>query len=342
MLGFPGTKDKERPQKVLVIGASAGGLNAVKELIAQVDRDFPVPVLVVLHISPDISSDVFLNVLNRSCTLKCMIPKDGDALRAGYLYLAPADHHMMIGSDQKILISKGAPENRSRPSIDPLFRSAALAFGNGVVSLLLSGYLDDGTAGMQVIKRCGGLCIVQDPDDAEFPDMPRNALSNVEVDHVVPLKDMGVLLRGLLDQDLGDPPPIPEDIMIEGRIAERVASDLASVNALGDQVPFNCPGCGGVLWQVKTDPLLRFRCHTGHAYTSTTLLSEQNKKIEETMWVALRMFEERRNLLTTMADQNKGLGMRIAMERAKESQMHIDRIRTMLTTTQLSINDAAV
>lgn len=238
----------------------------------------------------------------------------------------------MIDQDRKILVTKGAQENRSRPAIDPLFRSAAVAFGNGVIAILLTGYLDDGTAGMKVIKRCGGVCIVQDPKDAEYPDMPKNALRQVKVDHCLPLAEIGAMLYQLIPKKLGKKVPIPKDILIEAKIAERVLSDLSSVNALGKQVPFNCPGCGGVLWKIDKDGSLRFRCHTGHAYTSASLLAEQTGKIEETMWTALRMFEERKNLLTEMGHGLKNAGSKSALERAKMSQVHIDRIRTILKT----------
>lgn len=231
-------------------------------------------------------------------------------------------------------MTKGAHENRSRPAIDPLFRTAAVAFGPGVIGILLTGYLDDGTAGMKAIQRCGGTCIVQDPEDAEYPDMPRNALNNVNVDYCVPISEMGAILETIISKKLPKRQAVPEDILIEAKIAERVLSDLPSVNKLGVQVPFNCPGCGGVLWQVGMDSELRFRCHTGHAYTAAYLLAEQTNKLEETMWTALRMFEERKNLLTEMARGQKGVGSETALERAEMSQVHIDRIRAILTTTE--------
>ncbi len=246
---------------------------------------------------------------------------------------------MMIGEDLKLLVTKGAHENRSRPAIDPLFRSAALSFGTGVIGIVLTGYLDDGTAGMKAIKKCGGTCIVQDPEEAEYPDMPKNVMNNVKVDYCLPIAQMGALLYKLVPQKLRKSKPVPKDVLIEAKIAERVLSDLASVNKVGDQVPFNCPGCGGVLWKVGKDKSARFRCHTGHAYTAASLLAEQTKKIEETMWTALRMFEERKNLLTEMAEGKKGVGSKSALERAKMSQVHIDRIRAILKTANVESED---
>lgn len=333
------TENPEKISQVVVIGTSAGGLSALKELISQLSKTFPLPVLVVRHISPDATGNVLLDGLNKLNTVKCQHAKSGNNLKPGNLYLAPSDHHLLIGENLKMLVTKGAHENRSRPAIDPLFRSAAVAFGSGVIGILLTGYLDDGTAGMKAIKRCGGTCIVQDPDEAEYPDMPRNALNNVKVDYCLPIAEMGALLLKIIPRKLRARKPVPEDVLIEAKIAERVLSDLSSVNKLGEQVPFNCPGCGGVLWKVGKDGGLRFRCHTGHSYTAAYLLAEQTNKIEETMWTALRMFEEHKNLLTEMARGKNGVGSQTALERAKVSQVHIDRIRAILKTAENESGD---
>jgi two-component system, chemotaxis family, protein-glutamate methylesterase/glutaminase len=325
--------------KIVVIGTSAGGLDALRKLIGQLHNDFPVPVLVVRHISADATGNVLLDELNKLGILNCVHAESGKDLKPGNLYLAPSDHHLMIGEDQKLLVTKGALENRYRPAIDPLFRSAAVAFGTGVIGIVLTGYLDDGTAGMKAIKRCGGTCIVQDPDEAQYPAMPKNALNNVKVDYCLPISEMGALLYKLIPQKLPKCKPVPKDILTEAKIAARVLSDLSSVNQVGEQVPFNCPGCGGVLWQIDKDKDLRYRCHTGHAYTAASLLAEQTKHIEDTMWSALRMFEERRNLLNQMAQGKKGVGSKSALERAKASQVHIDRIRAILHTDDTESED---
>ncbi len=321
---------KDQLKQVIVIGTSAGGLNAVVNVIGQLSKKFPAPILVVQHISTDATGNVLLNALNKQGNLKCSHASNGTTMKPGNLYLAPSDHHLMVDDDHTLLVTKGAQENRSRPAIDPLFRSAAVVFRSKVIGILLSGYLDDGTAGMMAIKKCGGTCIVQDPADAEYPDMPQNALNQVEVDYCVPLSEMGGLLDQLLSKKSKTNKPIPKDILIEAEIAKRVLSDLPSVNALGDQVPFNCPGCGGVLWEVGNTYAKRFRCHTGHAYSSAALLAAQTNKIEETMWTALRMFEERKNLLTTMSKQQIGASAKSALERAALSQVHIDRIKAIL------------
>ncbi|WP_411274944.1 chemotaxis protein CheB [Daejeonella sp.] len=321
-------------KRVIVVGTSAGGLRALTKLVSQLQADFPVPILVVQHISADATGNVLLDSLRKNSQLICGNATNKGLMKPGHLYLAPSDHHLMISDDKSLLVTKGAHENRSRPAIDPLFRSAAVTFGTGVIGILLTGYLNDGTSGMEAIKRCGGICIVQDPEDADYPDMPKNALSNVKVDYTLPLAQIGGVIHKLLFAKVKKQVPIPIDIRTEASIAKRVLSDLPSVNSLGNLVPFNCPGCGGVLWEIKTDNGLRYRCHTGHAYTASTLLAEQTMKIEETMWTALRMFEERRNLLLTLARDQNGANAKSSIERADASQVHIDRIKAILHSNE--------
>jgi len=328
---------------IVVVGTSAGGMKALMALVEQLPTDFRAPLLIVQHISADATGDALLNSLNKIGKLKCIHAKDGNHIKSGYIYFAPSDHHLMVEKDGSLLVTKGAQENRSRPAIDPLFRSAAASFGNRAIGILLTGYLDDGTAGLITIQRCGGMSIIQDPADADYPDMPKNALNQMKPDYCIPIAEMGGVLSTLMTRNQKKQPSIPKDILMEAKIARRVLSDLPSVNSLGEQVPFNCPGCGGVLWKMNKGPGLRYRCHTGHAYTSASLLAEQTMKIEETMWTALRMFEERKNLLTTIAKDQKGSVAKSANERAKMSQVHIDRIRGILLTDDKSnISDSPV
>ena len=314
---------------IVVIGASAGGLDALSRLLASLPPDFPAAVFVVQHMAADVTGDVLVRKLARSCALPCAHARHGERIVKARIYVALPDHHLLV-SKTKIIVSKGARENRSRPGIDPLFRSAAVAFGPRVIGVLLTGYLDDGTAGLIAIHRCGGICVVQDPQDAAYPDMPQNALNNAKIDHCLPLTALGPFLASLVRRPIPKRIAVPEDVALEAKIAERVLSDVGAVNSLGAQVPFNCPNCGGVLWEMKKGRQLRYRCHTGHAFTASVLMAEQSKKIEETLWIALRMFEERRNLLATMTDPASRGFTQSAAERLKESQIHIERIRTML------------
>lgn len=316
--------------RIITIGTSAGGLDALSQLVGLLPSDFPAAIFVVQHMDADVSGDVLVRTLAKHCSLPCALAVSGEPIVPGRVYLAPPDHHLLV-SKKNVIVSKGARENRSRPGIDPMFRSAAVAFGSRVVGVVLTGYLDDGTAGLIAIHRCGGLCVVQDPREAAYPDMPQNALNHATIDHCAPLSLLGPLLIKLARTRAPKNRPVPPDVALESKIAERILSDVAAVNNLGQQVPFNCPDCGGVLWQMKKGDILRYRCHTGHAFTAKVLLAEQTKKIEETLWVAMRMFEERKNLMVTMAHRSSQSLKRSSISgRIEESQVHIDRIRAIL------------
>jgi two-component system, chemotaxis family, protein-glutamate methylesterase/glutaminase len=214
-----------RNSMLIVVGASSGGMAALKKLVAQFSKEFPAPIFIVNHMGAGTTGEALVKVLNDSGSLTCEHAQDGQAFKSGHIYLAPSDQHMLIVKG-KILITKGARENRSRPAIDPLFRSAAVAYGNRVIGIILTGYLDDGTSGMTAIKRCGGVCIAQDPGDADFPDMPQSVIANVGADYCLPVAQMGALLADLVSRDLPVNKQAPKDIVIEAKIAQRVLSDL--------------------------------------------------------------------------------------------------------------------
>lgn len=310
---------------IVVIGASSGGMQALKEVVAQLPAAFGAPIFVVQHMAVEADARVLAKVLDDCGALACAVAKNNQVFKAGHIYIAPADNHLLVKA-AKLIVTKGARENRYRPAVDPLFRSAAVSHGPKVISVILTGNLDDGTEGTTAVRRCGGITIVQDPRDAAHPDMPRSALA-AGVDHCVPLRELGVLLDRLVRTKPGKRKPVPEDIRIEAVIAERVLSDVKAVNNLGDQVPYNCPNCGGVLWEVEKSRTLRFRCHTGHSFTASTLLAEQSARIEETLWFTLRMLEERRNLLRSMRARERSTSI---TERERDTELHIERIRAIL------------
>ncbi|MDP1588572.1 MAG: chemotaxis protein CheB, partial [Prosthecobacter sp.] len=186
-----------KPKRLVVIGTSAGGLDALTRLIATLPADFPAPLFVVQHMAASNTGEVLVRALKNAGELNCKEPRNGEIFSAGNIYIAPPDHHMLIAKG-RIIISKGARENRSRPAIDPLFRSAAVAYGAKVIGVLLTGYLDDGTSGLLAIQRCGGMCVVQTPEDAAYPDMPQNALNNLTPEHCVPVDSMGGLLSRIV------------------------------------------------------------------------------------------------------------------------------------------------
>jgi two-component system chemotaxis response regulator CheB len=315
---------------VIVIGTSAGGLEALDELVGQLPADLAASVFVAQHMAPYNSGAALMRRLSRHKHLRVTFAKDGERFRPGRIYLAPPDNHLLLKTD-KMLVRKGARENRSRPGVDPLFRSAAVAHGGRVIGVVLTGMLDDGTAGLMAIKKSGGLIVAQDPEDAAYPGMPQSVLDNIDVDFSVPISGMGRLLAALVARPPGKPGSVPADVRTEAVIAERVLSDIAQVNGLGSLVPYNCPNCGGVLWEMKASKTKRYRCHTGHSFTAPTLLASQSEKIEEMLWISLRMFEERKNLLNSMAKSAvRRTAKKAHMQRLRQTEGYIERIRAML------------
>jgi two-component system chemotaxis response regulator CheB len=303
---------------------------ALCDLVAQLPGSLPAAVLIVQHLAPDSSGEYLVERLARHTTLLCSLAQHNTPVQIGHLYLAPADRHLLV-KEGKLLVTKGPHENSYRPAVDALFRSAAVAYGIRSVGVVLTGMLHDGTAGLEFIKRCGGTAVVQDPRDAEFPSMPESALRNVAVDYVVPLAQMGPLLQELVHRPLDQVPnTIPEDLKTEAAIAERVVGTVDEVRKIGHQVPFTCPDCGGGLWELNEGKILRFRCHTGHSFTADLLLEKTQHSLEETLWVALRMMEERKNLLTNMAIRGEGVWSVHQEERLNEIKSHINRLREFL------------
>jgi two-component system chemotaxis response regulator CheB len=247
-----------------------------------------------------------------------------------HVYLAPPDHHLLVFDDEMVL-GRGPRENMARPAIDPLFRSAALRYGPRVIGVVLSGHLSDGAAGLDAIKRCGGVALVQDPSEAISSDMPLRALEATTVDYCLPGARIGDVLPELVRQAPGAAPPIPPDIRLEVQIAagERIGSD--KLVEIGDPAALSCPSCGGVLSKVRVGSYLRFRCQVGHAYTADALAREQESKVDEALRVALRIIEERAELVQRMASaarQNGRLAIAESYEpRAVEYRKYADTIR---------------
>ena len=308
---------------------------ALVRLVAQLPASLPAAVLVVQHFAPDSDGQQFADRLARHSSLPCGLATDGELLEAGRLYLAPPNRHLLVKDRHapRALVTKGPRENNFRPAVDALFRSAAVTYGPAVVGVVLTGMLHDGTAGLEFIKRCGGVTVVQDPQEAEFPSMPESALRNVAVDYVVSLSALGPLLE---EKTRAVPPEtaaaaaIPEDLKQEAVIAERVVGRIDEVATLGHMVPLTCPDCGGSLWELHHGQVQRFRCHTGHAFTGEVLLQESQHHLEETLWVALRMMEERKNLLSTMATRENSPYAGQQAERLEDLKKHVNRLRDFL------------
>jgi len=321
------------PRFVVAIGASAGGLNYVIELIAQLNGDIDAAIFIVLHIAQTNYLNLVLERLQNNTSLNCKIAINNDLIQRGALYLAPPDYHLIV-KQGKIILGEGSHENRWRPSIDVLMRSAAVAYDNHSIGIILSGLMTDGISGMIAIKKCGGTCIVQHPDEAEYPDMPISVLENMDVDYIVPLNQMGPLIIEKLKNGNSEHHQIPVETRIEADIAERVASEIENVSEIGIKSNYSCPDCGGGLWEVIGENIIRYRCHTGHVFTRDELLIKQNEALENTLWIALRMLEERSNLLKKMYREELGKGlMRNAgnkKERYESLDIHINRLKEIL------------
>jgi two-component system chemotaxis response regulator CheB len=288
---------------VVVIGGSAGGVEALRRICEGLPRDFPAAVFAVIHISPT-SRSIMPELLSRAGHLPAQHPKDGESISRGNIYVAPPDMHMLLRPGH-VILRRGPHENRTRPAIDPLFRSAAVAYRSRVVGVVLSGLLDDGSAGLLAIKACGGLCVVQQPDDAMWPEMPRNALAHDKVDYSLPVADLPDLLNRLVKEPAGPMPPIPNHLILEAGIAAQEAPMVPETAQLGRPSRLSCPQCGGVLNEVSEPGTTRFRCQIGHAFTAESLVAAQDDELERALESALRMHRERVVLFRRMQDKSE-------------------------------------
>ncbi|WKB53567.1 chemotaxis protein CheB [Eleftheria terrae] len=292
---------------VVAIGASAGGVQALQHLAAALPADFPAAVLVVLHIGMHRSA--LPRLLASVGPLPARHAVHGEPMHAGCIYVAPPDRHLLV-SQGSLRLSRGPKENHSRPAIDPLLRSAAVDCRARVIGVVLTGYLDDGSAGLAAVKACGGLAVVQDPEDAYAPQMPSSALATTAVDHVEPLSRLPALLDRLVREDQPLPDVKVPDIvkiendmtLLEGRAVEN------RMPLIGKPSSLTCPECHGTLWQVEDGSRLRYRCHTGHAYSELSLRESQRESTEAALWAAVRALQEEAMMAKEMARSLQALG----------------------------------
>lgn len=319
---------------IFVIGASAGGVEALTSLVRTLPVDFPGSLFVVLHI-PAESPSVLPRILSRSGRLSASHPVDEERIHPGHIYVAPPDYHLLV-EQEYVRIVRGPTENRHRPAIDPLFRSAARSYGARVVGIVLSGMLDDGTAGLLAIKRCGGITIVQDPAEALYSSMPQSALEHVDIDYCLPVNEMGPLLISLTRRLVStmETGVVSEALNQEVRIAEMEPDAFDETKHLGAPSVFSCPECGGVLWEIKDGNLLRYRCRVGHALSAESVLAEQTEVVEKALWSALKTLEEKESLSHRLARQAQERGnhhlARLFAEQTAEAKEHALRLRQIL------------
>ena len=325
-------------QRIVVIGASAGGVAALIELAKVIPRDFPSPIFVTIHISPEAPS-ILPAILKRQGGLDAVHAQDGMPYQAGMIYVAPPDHHMLIQTDGWLRVVRGPRENRNRPAIDPMFRSAAVAGGASVIGVILTGTLDDGTAGLIAIKKLGGIAVVQDPQDAPHSSMPQSALENVDVDFVLPLRDIPGKLIELVAADVerrSVEPGAREMLEMENGIAGMDREAMEGDDRPGKPSVFSCPDCGGVLWQIEDGKYTRFRCRVGHAFSPESMLGAQADVIEEALWAAMKTLEESARLSKRLgaSERERGHVWMAARfeEREKDARSQADLIRRLLVS----------
>jgi two-component system chemotaxis response regulator CheB len=317
---------------IIVIGGSAGGIAALQAIVSQLPSDFPAAVFIVVHV-PAYTPSRLPQVLNHSGLLPAHHARHDEAILPGKIYVAPPDHHLLIRPG-RIELSRGPRENHSRPAIDPLFRTAARAYGRRVIGIVLSGALHDGSLGLLAVKTRGGVAIVQDPDEAVVDSMPRSALKLVSADHVLPVSQIpGVLLSLVEKQDAGTggDAVIDDEEQLERAVEVDFLEQATNQRSLKTTV-FTCPECGGVLWQTP-GPLLKFRCHVGHAYSGEVLLSEHSERLEAALWTSLRLLKERATLSRQMASRLQGDPGEAAErmdEQARRDEDYVESLRELL------------
>jgi two-component system chemotaxis response regulator CheB len=318
-------------RNIIVIGASAGGFEALKKLVKKLPPELDAAIFIVWHMSPDVRG-ILPDVLNKFNTVHAANAYDKEPIRMNRIYVAPPDHHLVI-EDGLVRATKGPKENRFRPAVDPLFRSAAYEYGNRVIGVVLSGALDDGTAGLWRIKANGGITIVQDPADAEVPSMPENALREVEVDHCIRIDELADLLVRLSSEEVIEKEKIMKDEKTKAEISIAVDEHALTkrVMDMGVLSPFACPECHGVLTKIMDGSLTRFRCHTGHAYSADALMVSLTEDIEDGLYNAIRGMDESILLLNHIGDHYAEVNQpKIAaayFKKAKETEERSNLVR---------------
>ena len=327
----------------IVIGASAGGVQALLTLVQQLPRDLRAAVLIVLHIPADHPS-LLPTILARDAALPVAHAENNERIEPGRIYVAPPDQHLLLDK-QRIKLVHGPKENLHRPSIDALFRSAARWAGPRTIGVVLTGARDDGTAGMRAIQQRGGITIVQDPAEAAFPSMPMSVMQDIKVDYSVPLREIAPLLGRLARQTAEEEGryPVPDNMEIETRITQQemdAEEMIASVEKLGKISTLTCPDCHGALWEISDNELLRYRCHVGHAYSAEALGDGQTQMLEVALWSAVRALEEQMLLAKRIIERarkaNHTRAATLFERRAEEAEASSLAIRQLLLHGQKS------
>jgi two-component system, chemotaxis family, protein-glutamate methylesterase/glutaminase len=318
---------------IIVIGSSAGGIKALGAILGKLPADLDAAIFVVQHLGAN-SPRVLPRILGELCSLPTSHPADGEDFHPGRVYIAPPDYHLLI-EDGRVRVVRGPEENRFRPAIDALFRSAALSYGPRVLGVLLTGNLDDGTVGLQAIKKRGGVVIVQDPNEAEYPSMPKSAMKYAEIDYCLPLLGIAPVLVRLTGEPAvsGKEYAVPGAMEFESKIAEQQLNTkqfLDKVEKIGSRTTYTCPQCNGSIWQIGEEEPLRFRCHVGHSFTAGPFLTEQTSFIERTLWSLVKALEEKVTLTRQLADRLEAAGNANAAAKYRENADKVDEEVSLL------------
>lgn len=334
-----------RHRDVVAVGASAGGVEALRALVGGLPPTYPGALLVVLHRPRDAPSALGA-ILTRSGPLPARAAVDGEGLSPGQIYVAPNDHHMIL-LDGRIRLTRGPAESGHRPAIDPLFRSAARAYGPRAIGVVLSGSRDDGAAGLSTIVARGGIAVVQDPADALYPWMPRSAMEHLTPDHVLPAAKMGGLLAEIADRHLPVQSALDDDPVLNAEVAMSGLAAITTEDMPVSPAGYGCPACGGSLFELGGSTSSRFRCRVGHAWSPESLLEEQAIALEGALWMALRALEEKSALSRRMADERfrentaTGLRFRAIADDAEAAGATLRRLVAELGSTGAPAHDTA-
>jgi two-component system chemotaxis response regulator CheB len=313
---------------ILVIGASAGGVEALQQLVSRIPANYPGTIFITLHMARE-GRSVLGTILDRSGPLAATTAEDGAPIKAGRIYVAPPDYHLVIRPN-RVNVIRGPKENSHRPSIDVMFRSAAQTYGPRVIGIVLSGFRDDGTAGLVEIKKAGGIAIVQDPAEAAVPHMPQNAAEKVKPDYVLSIGEIpGVLMRLAMEHE------VKEDA-VPAHLEEHLFPQDEKMDRNGRPSAFTCPACSGTLWELDEEGILRFRCRVGHAYSAETMFASQVENVENSMYAALRALEENSELARRIAKRARSSRQEQLAEKyeaqAEANELHAQLLREALLT----------
>jgi two-component system chemotaxis response regulator CheB len=289
----------------VVIGASAGGITALRQLLSELGPDVPASVFVVQHLAPAPDSHL-ADILRRTSALPVAWAEHGLVVERGRVYIAPPDRHLLVDGE-RVLVVDGPRENRARPSINRLFRSAAASYARRTVGVLLTGRLDDGTAGLAAVRSAGGVSIVQDPREAEQAEMPRSAVEAGVADHVAVLADIPGLIGRLTREPVVELPP-PSDLVAEAALDRTAFASPEALGDLGPQITVACPICAGPLWQLGPPGARSYRCYLGHTASAQQLLASQATETERALWSAVRALQERATTLRNLASDARAAG----------------------------------